>query len=114
MKAPVQLNGRQHYHAASSSRSWEEEGIQTIDEAIEWLEREAERGEAPTGPILAERVAGEVAVAGDLRPVGNVAQVPAGEPTELVYDMEAESTAATQRGFDAVRFLTPSRSSLSR
>ena len=62
-----------------------------------------------TGPILAERVAGEVAVAGDLHPAGNVAQLPVGEPTELVYDIKAEFTAATQSGFDAVRFLTPSK-----
>ena len=33
-----------------------------------------------TGPILAERVTGEVAATGDLHPAGNVAQVAAGEP----------------------------------
>ena len=62
-----------------------------------------------TGPLLAERVRAEVAVAGDLQPVGNVAQVPAGEPTELVYDLMAEFTDAEQPGFDAVRLLTPSK-----
>ena len=62
-----------------------------------------------TGPILAERVSGEVAAAGDLHPTGNVAQMPAGVPTELVYDLVAEFTAASQSGFDAVRFLTPSK-----
>ena len=62
-----------------------------------------------TSPLLAERVRGEVAVAGDLNPSGNVAQVQAGAPTELVCDVEAEFTEASQSGFDAVRFLTPSK-----
>ena len=40
-----------------------------------------------TSPVLAERVLGELAVAGELHPEGNVAQVTAGEETELIYDI---------------------------
>ena len=59
-----------------------------------------------TSPLLAERVLGEVAAVGDLNPVGDVAQVTAGEPTELVYEMAAEFSATAQPGFDAVRLST--------
>ena len=62
-----------------------------------------------TSPLLAERVNGEVAVFGNLQPEGNIAQVPAGEPTAIVYDMLAEFAAAEQAGFDAVRILAPSQ-----
>ena len=61
-----------------------------------------------TSPLLASRVVGEVAVVGQLEPEGNVAQVPAGEETEFVYDLRAEFTDAAQIGFDAVRVLIPS------
>ena len=62
-----------------------------------------------TGPLLAELVRAEVAVADNLQPVGNIAQVPVGEPTQLVYDIAADFTEADQTGFDAVRLLTPSK-----
>ena len=62
-----------------------------------------------TSPVLAERIVGEVAVAGQLRPEGNVAQVSAGEQTEFVYEMRAEFTGAARSGFDAVRVSTPSK-----
>ncbi|MBT5325540.1 MAG: hypothetical protein HOL51_05385 [Gemmatimonadetes bacterium] len=63
-------------------------------------------------PLLAERVLGEVAAAGDLRPTGNLVEVPAGEKTEFVYDLRAKFTAASQSGFDAVRLLLPSAGAL--
>ena len=59
-----------------------------------------------TSPLLAARVTGEVAVAGDLLPEGNMAHVPAGELTEFVYEVGAEFTEAGQSGFDAVRVAT--------
>ena len=59
-------------------------------------------------PLLAARILGEVAVAGQLEPEGNVAQVRAGEETEFIYDIRAEFTDAAQTGFDAVRISTPS------
>ena len=58
-----------------------------------------------SSPLLAERVKGEVAAAGDLLPEGNMAQVPAGELTEFVYDMGGEFFEG-QSGFDAVRVST--------
>ena len=60
-----------------------------------------------TSPLLAERVNGEVAVSGDLQPSGSIAQVPAGEPTHMVYDMLAEFAHAEQAGFNAVRISVP-------
>ena len=62
-----------------------------------------------TSPVLAERILGEVAVAGELEPKGNVAQVPAGEETEFIYEMRAEFSGAAQSGFDAVRVSPPSK-----
>ena len=59
-----------------------------------------------TSPLLAERVLGEVAAVGDLNPVGDVAQVTAGEPTELIYEMQAEFSETAQPGFDAIRLNT--------
>ena len=60
-----------------------------------------------TAPLLAARVRGETAVASDLEPAGSVAQVPAGELTEFIYEIGAEFSAAGQVGFDAVRLITP-------
>ena len=60
-----------------------------------------------TAPLLAERVAGEVAVASELQPPGNVAQVSPGELTEFVYEMGAVFSATGQSGFDAVRLFAP-------
>jgi hypothetical protein len=61
-----------------------------------------------TSSLLAERVLGEVAVAGDLQPQGKVALVEAGTPVEFVYDLRAEFARSEQPGFDAVRVLLPS------
>ena len=62
-------------------------------------------------PLLAERVLGEVAAAGDLRPTGHIAEVPVGQKIELICDLRAEFAAA-QAGFDAVRLALPSASAL--
>ena len=59
-----------------------------------------------TSPLLATRVLGEVAVADDLHPASKVALLPAGEVTELVYEIGAEFDG--QAGFDGVRVLAPS------
>ena len=60
-----------------------------------------------TAKLLAERVAGEVAVAGNLHPHLKIAEVRVGEQNEFVYDVGAEFSA-DQSGFDAVRLFTPS------
>ena len=62
-----------------------------------------------TSPVLAERILGEVAVAGKPEPEGNVAQVPAGEEIEFIYEMRAEFSSSAQSGFDAVRVSPPSK-----
>ncbi len=62
-------------------------------------------------PLLAERVVGEVAAAGDLQPTGHIAEVPAGHTIELVCDLRAEF-AAGQAGFDAVRLTLPGAGAL--
>ncbi len=62
-------------------------------------------------PLLAERVLGEVAAAGDLQPIGHIAEVPAGQTIELVCDLRAEF-AAEQAGFDAVRLTLPGAGAL--
>ena len=59
-------------------------------------------------PLLAARVVGEVATAEELQPVGGLAEVRAGEPTEFVYDLRAEFSGAGQLGFDVVRLLSVS------
>lgn len=64
--------------------------------------------EVQISPLLAERVVGEVAVAGELQPPGRRVQVEAGKPTEFVYDVRAEFGVGEQTGFDAVRIVTPS------
>lgn len=58
--------------------------------------------------LLAERILGEVAVAGDLQPQEHLVQVQAGKQTEFVYEIKAEFSSASQPGFDALRVLTPS------
>ena len=60
-----------------------------------------------SSPVLAERIVGEVAAAGQLQPVGNLAQVSAGESTELIYHIRAEFSGPVQSGFDAVRVRMP-------
>lgn len=62
-------------------------------------------------PRLAERIVGEVAAADDLRPPSHIAEVPAGQPIELVCDLRAE-VAAGQAGFDAVRLTLPGAGAL--
>ena len=61
-----------------------------------------------SSPVLAERIVGEVAVAGQLQPEGSLAQVSAGEPTDFIYEIRAEFSGPGQSGFDAVRVRTPS------
>ena len=61
-------------------------------------------------PLLAARVVGEIAAADDLRPLGHIAEVPAGQKIELVCDLRAEFAA--QAGFDAVRLTLPGASAL--
>ena len=58
-------------------------------------------------PLLAERVLGEIAVADDLHPPGNVAQVAAGVRSEWVYALRAEFADDAQAGFDAIRVFLP-------
>lgn len=57
--------------------------------------------------LLAERILGEVAVAGDLQPQGGRVQVRAGEMTEFVFELGAEFSGGAQSGFDAVRIFPP-------
>ena len=76
------------------------------DELWEYARLDSLRIEA--SPILAHQVLGEVAVAGDLLPERQLAEVKAGEATEFIYDIEAKFSESGQGGFDAIRFLTPS------
>ena len=62
-----------------------------------------------SAPVLAERVMGEIAVAGNLRPPLRIAEVGVGETNEFVYDVGADF-APDQPGFDALRLFTPSSS----
>lgn len=59
-------------------------------------------------PLLAERVVGEVAVVGELRPEEGLVRVRGGELSEFVYELGAEFSGSAQPGFDAVRVLLPS------
>ena len=61
--------------------------------------------------LLARRVIGEVAVADDLHPRDQQPVVPAGEPTEFLYDLAAEFDS-WDPGFDAVRIIAPSNARL--
>ena len=65
--------------------------------------------EVQVSPLLAERVVGEVAVAGQLQPSGGQVRVEAGKRTEFVYDIRAQFGETEQAGFDAIRFRAPSR-----
>ena len=62
-------------------------------------------------PILADRVLGEIAVAGELLTEYQLAEVKVGERTEFVCAIDAQFNGSRQSGFDALRFLTPSSSS---
>ena len=62
-------------------------------------------------PLLAESLVGEVAVADDLHPQDNLAQLVAGVPTELVCDIAAVFSEQDQGGFDAIRVSLPGQGS---
>ena len=64
-----------------------------------------------SSPVLATRVVAELAAADDLQPRSKVAQVKAGEPIEIVYDLAAEFDGE-QSGFDAIRLQAPSKARL--
>jgi hypothetical protein len=58
--------------------------------------------------LLADRVVGEVAIAGE--PIASgLPQVPIGEVVDFTYDIRAEFGSDGQGGFDAIRIFTPSR-----
>lgn len=59
-------------------------------------------------PLLADRVVGEVVVAGEETPAGGVAQVRIGEVGEFVYALRPQFKGKDRAGFDAVRITTPS------
>ena len=66
-----------------------------------------------TAPLLAQRVVGEVALAGDVQPAGGSTQVPLGEAAELIYDIRGEF-AGEGAGFDALRIRTGTRAAFTR
>ncbi len=66
-----------------------------------------------TAPLLASRVVGEVALAGDVQPEGGLTQVPLGETAELIYDIRGEF-AGEGAGFDALRIRTGTRVAFTR
>ncbi|MCY4603677.1 MAG: hypothetical protein OXE49_05535 [Gemmatimonadetes bacterium] len=64
-------------------------------------------------PLLASRVVGEGALAGDVQPAGGLTQVPLGAAVELIYDIRGEF-ADEGAGFDALRIRTGTRAAFTR
>ena len=66
-----------------------------------------------TAPLLASRIVGEVALAGDVQPAGGLTQVPLGQAAELIYDVRGEFVGEGA-GFDALRIRTGTRAAFTR
>ena len=64
-------------------------------------------------PLLADRIVGEVALAGEFQPQGGRVQVPAGETRPFVLDIGVEFSSADRNGFDALRISAPARAEFS-
>jgi hypothetical protein len=60
-------------------------------------------------PLVVQQVVGEVAPLGQPQPERGFTEVELGALTDFSYDLKADFTASTQRGFDALRISTGSR-----
>lgn len=66
-----------------------------------------------TGPLLADRVLGEIVREDQFQPPGGLVVVDAGELTSFVYDVSADFENVDRSGFDALRLLAPAEASFS-
>ena len=63
------------------------------------------------GPLLADRVIGEIVREDELVPVGGRVIVDAGEPNCFIYAVHADFESSARAGFDALRILSPAEAS---
>ena len=98
----IALKGGTHFQLRIGLKSEEFTAFVRLDSL--WIE---------TAPLLASRVVGEVALAGDVQPAGGLTQVPLGTAAELIYDIRGEF-AAEGAGFDALRIRTGTRAAFTR
>ncbi len=98
----IDLKGGTHFQLRITLKSEEFTAFVRLDSL--WLE---------TAPLLASRVVGEVALAGDVQPAGGLTQVPLGQVAELIYDIRGEFVGEGA-GFDALRIRTGTRAAFTR
>ena len=98
----LDLKGGTHFQLRITLKSEDSAAFVRLDSL--WVE---------TAPLLASRVVGEVALAGDVQPAGGLTQVPLGEAAELIYDIRGEF-AGEGAGFDALRIRTGTRAVFTR
>ncbi len=98
----IALKGGTHFQLRITLTSEEFTAFVRLDSL--WIE---------TAPLLASRVVGEVALAGDVQPAGGLTQVPLGTAAELIYDIRGEFADAGA-GFDALRIRTGTRAAFTR
>ncbi len=60
-----------------------------------------------TGPLLADRLVGEVTTQDELQPLGGRVLVEAGRMTDFIFEVGAEFEGTGRSGFDALRVLSP-------
>ena len=90
----IGLKGGTHFQLRITLKSEDFAAFVRLDSL--WIE---------TAPLLASRVVGEVALAGDVQPAGGLTQVPLGQAAELIYDIRGEFVGEGA-GFDALRIRT--------
>lgn len=78
-----------------------------LESAVPWATARVESLWVEIGPLLADRVVGEVVARDDLQPLGGRVLVEAGEMTDFIYQLRADFEGAGRSGFDALRVLTP-------
>ncbi len=98
----IDLKGGTHFQLRITLKSEEFTAFVRLDSL--WIE---------TAPLLASRVVGEVALAGDVQPAGGLTQVPLGQVAELIYDIRGEFVGEGA-GFDALRIRTGTRAAFTR
>ena len=98
----LDLKGGTHFQLRITLKSEDFAAFVRLDSL--WIE---------TAPLLASRVVGEVALAGDVQPAGGLTQVPLGAAAELIYDIRGEF-ADEGAGFDALRIRTGTRAAFTR
>lgn len=98
----IDLKGGSHFQLRITLKSEDFAAFVRLDSL--WIE---------TASLLASRVVGEVALAGDAQPAGGLTQVPLGQAAELIYDIRGEFADA-EAGFDALRIRTGTRAAFTR